>query len=127
MINEISSKLRLLHPNDFEVLIKFISSLDIKFTDCNLKGPYGMSTIYGIYLDMDKIISRFHPMMIKYIILHEIGHYKRITKLGKEQVIKNLSLENYDEFCDSVIFEEIIADRYACLVYLRLERISFRS
>ena len=58
--------------------------------------------------------------MIAFIILHEIGHYKRAIRMGKDGVLKVLSDDDFDRFSDHIVGEEIVADRYACFVYYKL-------
>lgn len=102
--------------SEFDTILSFMGKTGIDFKDRELRGPYAMTTYYCIYLDIDKML-RFKRDMITYIILHEIGHYKRIAKIGKEQMIKSLSIKKLHEFSNHVIFEEIFADRYARLQY----------
>ena len=107
---------------DFKTLISFMKESEIEFHDKKLRGVYGLATYYAIYLDMDKLISRFTPMMISYVILHEIGHYKRIAKMGKDTMLKSISMEDFIEFSDHVIVEEIYADRYSTYVFFKLNK-----
>ena len=82
----------------------------------------GLSTLYGIYFDLTRLDKQ--PDNLKcFIILHELAHIKRFQKLGKNEVINYLSETNFDLFCDKIINEEIIADRYASLVYFKLTKI----
>lgn len=100
----------------YNKLLTLMSETGIEFRDRKLLGPQAMTTYYCIYLDMDKMLKHKHDK-ISYIILHEIGHFKRITKVGKEQMIKSLSINTIDEFNEQVIGEEIFADRYSRLLY----------
>ncbi len=101
---------------NFEGLLNLMENSGIDFKGRSLKGPQGISTFYGIYLNLG-MFTHDDDEMIFYIISHEIGHYKRYEKVGKENIIKMLSLKDFDDFCNHVIEEEIIADRYACFVY----------
>ncbi len=101
---------------NFNDLLHYMENSGIIFNARRLRGPMGIATYFCIYLDMDKI-DKYHDMMLFFIILHEIGHYKRITKMGKEHVIKMLSLEDFEDFCTHVIGEEIIADRYGSYMF----------
>lgn len=118
--------LRVLNKKDselkFSLLIKFMEESGIIFKNHKLTGLYGIASHYGVYLDIDKLDKDYNNRMIYQIILHEIGHCKRIKKIGKDNVIKFLSNDNFDEFCSHIIDEEIIADRYACFVYYLLNK-----
>ena len=110
---------------DFSLLLKFMKESGIKFKNRKLHKVYGIATYYGVYLDVDKLTDHFNERMIWYIILHEIAHFKRIEKIGKDKIIEFLSNEDFDEFCDHIIGEEIIADRYACFVYYLFNKEKF--
>ena len=105
---------------DLEPILSFMEKTGIEFRDRKLVGPIGIATFYCVYLDIDKMISGFDSMTIGYIILHEIGHYKRIVKVGKEHVLSMLSNDDFDIFSEHIIHEEIIADRYSSFVYKKL-------
>ena len=109
---------------NFRVLLSFMEATGIEFRDRILRGPMGIATYYCIYLDMTKIIT-YHEKMLFFVILHEIAHFKRIAKVGREHVIRMLSIEEFKPFCDHIINEEIIADRYACYVYQCLNQDEF--
>jgi len=106
---------------NFNGLLEFMEFSSIDFKARKLRGPMGIATYFCIYLDMDKI-DTYHDQMLFFVILHEIAHYKRIAKVGKEHIIKMLSLEDFEEFCTHVITEEIIADRYGCYVFYLLNK-----
>lgn len=105
----------------FNDLIKFIEDTGITFKDRNLIGPLGIATLDCIYLDINKL-NRHYDNFIYFVILHEIAHFKRITKMGKPVILKNLSLEDFDEFLNHIFFEEILADRYACRMFYHFNR-----
>lgn len=103
-------------------LVSFMQNSGIVFKDRSLKGPVGIATTYCIYLDIDKLTNHFPDRILYFVILHEMGHLKRITKLGKDKIISLLSLEDFDEFCEHVIGEELIADRYGCYLFWLLNK-----
>lgn len=109
---------------DFKALIKFMIESDIQFKNENLISSVGIATLDNILIDINKI-TRYSDSLIYFIILHEIGHYKRITKLGREQIISNLSIMDFDNFTNSIVTEEMIADRYASFVFLKLNGLPF--
>jgi hypothetical protein len=96
----------------------------IVYKDRTLKGPLGVATIDCVFINL-KRIKDFHPAILFFIILHETAHHKRIQKMGKEKVINMLSNEDFDAFCEHVIYEERVADRYACMVYGKMNGFEF--
>jgi len=110
---------------DFSLLLKFMKESGIRFENRRLRDVYGIATYHTIYLDVEKLVNDFNTNMIWHIILHEIAHFKRIKKIGKDNVIKMLSSEDFDEFCNHIIGEEIIADRYSCFVYYIFNKETF--
>ena len=109
---------------NFKGLLSFMEDTGIIFINKEMKWPCGLTTFYCIYLDM-KRLSNYNDVWTFFVILHEISHYKRITKLGKNHVLEMLSLEDFDGFCDFIIGEEIICDRYACLLHKHFNGYTF--
>lgn len=102
---------------NFKALLEMMQSSGIEFRNRRMIGPLGVATFYCIYLDIEKIKYSCSDKMIYFTILHEMAHYKRICRMGKGTLIEMLSLEDQEAFCQHVIGEEIVADRYACYVY----------
>ena len=48
-----------------------------------------------------------------------------MCKLGKDKILFNLSLNDFDLFSDSIISEEIIADRYASLLFYKFNGVLY--
>lgn len=110
---------------DWKGLLDYMESTGIDYQNKKLRGPWGIATFYCIFLDMD-MICRYDDKLLYFIILHETSHYKRIIKKGgKDGVIKTLSEEDFDVFFNSVVEEEIVADRYASLLYYQFNKISW--
>jgi hypothetical protein len=108
---------------DLTPLVDFLKCTGLTFRDRRLVGyPIGFAMHDAIYLDIKRLTTYANSMMLSYIILHEVGHAKRIAKLGKANVINMLSIKDFDEFCASVISEEVIADRYSSFVYYALNK-----
>lgn len=81
----------------------------------------GLATLYGIYYDLKNLDEQ--PNKLKcFIMLHELAHAKRMKKLGKKKIINDLSDKDFDSFCNHIINEEIIADRYASFLYFILTK-----
>jgi hypothetical protein len=60
-----------------------------------------------------------------FFLLHELCHSLRYDKLGVEYHFKTLTNENFDEFADSVVNEELIADRYASIMFYKLTGLTY--
>jgi len=109
---------------NFKGLLAFMEATGIEFRERALRWPVGIATFYCVYIDLERL-SKFNDKMTFFVILHEIAHYKRIARFGKEHIINMLSLEDFEEFCEHVITEEIVADRYACQLYQRFNQQAF--
>lgn len=109
---------------NFKRLLTFMRESGIVYKNRDLRGPLGIATADCVYLDL-KNIKKYSPSLLFFIILHETAHYKRIQKMGKSTVIEMLSLEDFDAFCEHVIYEERVADRYGCLIYKTMNGFDF--
>lgn len=110
---------------DFNELVKFIENTGFEYKSVGLRGPLGISTLDNIMLDIDSINNvgnMFGDKFIFYIILHETAHFKRIQKLGRNEMLGRLSNSNYNRFLDHVFEEEVIADRYATRLFYRFNK-----
>ena len=109
---------------NFKSLINFMSDSLIIFKDRRIKGPIGMTTPYCIYLDIKRVDElNLNPMTVYFLVLHEIGHYKRIKNMGKETMLNHLSTDNFDELCYHIVNEEIFCDRYASLLFYHFNKL----
>lgn len=104
---------------DLGDILNLLEKENISVKTHNKGGFVGLSTFWGIYFNLNNL-SRFPNAMKYFIILHEIGHMKRIRKRGQDDVLSSFSESDFDKFAESVINEEIIADRYALFVYRKL-------
>lgn len=104
-------------------LICFMENAGVKYYMADLTGPLALATFYGVYIDIKKIKSKaVGEMLMYFVILHETAHMKRIKKLGKKEILRNLSNKNFDDFFNHVLGEELIADRYGCYMYYNLTK-----
>lgn len=102
---------------NFTKLLDFIASTGFTYKSVKLQGlSIGLTTIDTIYLDLDKI-EIYGDKMTYFVILHETAHFKRINKYGSDWLINNLSKPRIGKLIKFIINEEIIADRYACLLF----------
>lgn len=109
---------------NFTRLLKYMQDTGFSYQNKRLDGPLAIATINGVLLDMS-IIDLYHDKFVYFILLHETAHMKRIAKMGKETMIKNLSIEDFDEFSNHIFEEEIFADRYACRLFYCFNRESY--
>jgi hypothetical protein len=110
---------------NFIKLINFIKESNIPFFSNELVSAFGIATFYGIHLDI-RLLKTISYDMVYFIILHEIGHYKRIIKKGKQYHLHCLSDNNIDNLYNHILIEEIIADKYGSLVFRLLNNINFQ-
>jgi hypothetical protein len=126
MINEAIKKFLESKPPqlDFRCLVKFMEDSNIYFVDSWLVSAVGMTTLDAIHLDLNKLMHQTDSM-IYFIILHEIGHHKKMMKVGRGETIRKLSSDNFEEFTLNMINEEILADRYASRLFYKFNGVPF--
>jgi hypothetical protein len=118
------SKDKIMEFNVYD-LISYMEKSDINYYMADLKGPLGLTSLDAIYIDLNEIIVRYTSECSKFlyfIILHETAHMKRIIKMGREEVLRNLSTNNFDDLFEHIIGEELIADKYGSLLYYFLNK-----
>ena len=104
---------------DLNVVLNLLIKENISVKVHNDGGFTGLATLWGLYFNLHNLWK--YPNILKYyIILHEIGHIKRIKKYGESFVLSAFSEDDFDKFSDSIINEEILADRYASFAYYQL-------
>jgi hypothetical protein len=108
-------------PYNFAGLLSMMESSGIEFKSKGLRGPVGMASLDCIYLDLSKL-DRLADNFVFYIVLHEMAHLKRIQKMGKLAMLAKLSADNFNVYFNHIITEEIIADRYASLMFYGLNK-----
>lgn len=108
-------------PYDFAGLLRLMESSGIEFKASRLRGPIGLASLDCIYLDIS-MLDRLSDKFMFYIVLHEMAHMKRIQKMGKIAMLARLSADKFEDYFNNIITEEIIADRYACLVFYSLTK-----
>jgi len=106
---------------NFNGLIEYMQNTGYVYENLKLKGPLAIATLNGVLLDVYKL-ERFSDSLVFFIILHETAHMKRIDRMGKETMIKNLSIQDFKEFCNYLFVEEILADRYACRLFYHINK-----
>lgn len=104
---------------NFKGVLPILGDLSIENTKLN--NALGLATLYGLYIDVDRMLHSGLPdKMFLFVILHEIAHYKRMVKFGKEHYLEKLSRPDFEDFFEGVIEEEVFADRWASVMYYHL-------
>lgn len=106
---------------NFNDLLTLMEKSGISFIARKLAGPIAIATLDGVIVDISKF-EKIPDSVVFFIFIHEISHMKRINKYGKEWFLGQLSLSNYDKFLEELFKEEILADRYACRIFYRLNK-----
>ena len=117
--------IKTIKKQNVDALISFMENNDTEYHMADLRGPLAMATFEGVFIDLKRIMDRAwmdDTRLIYFVILHETAHIKRMKKFGKTEILRNLSLEDFDTFFEHVIGEELIADRYGSYVYHKLNR-----
>jgi len=125
MLNKVLKKalIETLPNNKTNDLICFMENTGVKYYLADLNGPLALATYYGVYIDLNSIKNRgLSEMLIYFIIFHETAHMKRIKRMGKKLLLKNLSTTDFDVFFEHVLGEELVADRYGCYMYYNLTK-----
>jgi hypothetical protein len=106
---------------NFTKLVDYMLDTGFVYQDKKLTGPLAIATLNGVLLDMS-VINRYHDKLVYFILLHETAHMKRIARMGKDLMLANLSIEDFDEFTAHIFEEEIFADRYACRLFYHFNK-----
>jgi len=102
-------------------LVEFLENSEYQFSGAYLRGAAGLAIKNKGYFNI-KILERETPQFTFFVILHEYCHIKRISVMSEETMISYLTDENQDRLCDHVIGEEILADRFASLLYYHFNK-----
>ncbi len=108
----------------FNDLLTFMEESCITFSDRFLDGSVAITTLDEIIVDLSQL-TYYPSKAIYFIFIHEIGHMKRLTKNGKKWFLGQLSIDNYEELTRELFREEVLADRYACRVFYKLNGIIY--
>ncbi len=123
MINSFidSIKLDTLDKNSFKKLFENKNIIDGSIV-ADIKG---IAMFDKIIIDVDQL-SDLNPRIQVFCLLHELCHSLRFDKLGADHYLKMLANENFDEFAYMVIYEELLADRFASFMFYRLTNMTYR-
>lgn len=107
---------------DFIKLIEFLQSTNFIYKAKKINGlPIAIATLDCVYVDLNKL-DAFGDKLVYFVLLHETAHMKRIAKFGHDWLLEKLSHKKFNKFLKHVFEEEIIADRYACLLFFLLNK-----
>jgi Zn-dependent peptidase ImmA (M78 family) len=105
----------------FNELEKLFENVPVTITPFKMKAA-GFAIDEGIFIN-ENIIGYASKDEIAYLLLHELGHYKRINRFnnGKtlNEFIESIS-QNFDSLFDCIITEEIVAERYGLYCFRKL-------
>lgn len=125
MLNKVlkNALVETLPDKDISDLVCFMENSGVKYYLADLAGPLALASYYGVYIDINAIKNRtLNEMLFYFIIFHETAHMKRIKKMGKKQLLANLSTNDFNQFFEHVLEEELIADRYGCYIYYNMTK-----
>ena len=108
----------------FNDLLTFMEDSGISFIDRRLAGPAAIATLNGVIVDVSNF-NRYYDKVVFFLFIHEIAHMKRLNKYGKEWFLCQLSIEDYDVFLDELFKEEVLADRYACRLFYKFNKVIY--
>jgi hypothetical protein len=118
-------------PLNFSGLLYYLASKDIKLESYifpyNYHFAVAMATEQAIFLN-DERVSEFSDDSLFHILLHEVGHYLRTRKIGVGEMDEEVSrIETGASFLNHVINEEKIAERFASIMFYRLNKLKDNS
>lgn len=105
---------------NFIGLYHFIIDNDIaiEFVEFRIQA-LGMAAYDKVYIHKNAAFNIDDDLFF-HVISHEIGHYLSFRKYGHQFHLDRLSSNDWDVFFNHVIHEEIFADKFASLLYFRL-------
>lgn len=104
----------LLENTDQEFVDKLIPYLEgINVINASLAhGLLGIAKPDLIYLNLETAIRITGKYGLAFVILHELAHYKRIKKKGKEWYLNYILHSDEESYVRDTILEETIADKW---------------
>jgi len=106
---------------DFISLVQFLENSEFEFIGTKLAGALGMATYRKAFFNLERLEVE-DDQLVYFVMLHEYCHVLKVNKLGKEEMIKQLSTDNFNEFMNHMIGEEILADRFGSLMYFKMNK-----
>jgi len=106
---------------NFTKLVEMLENSKYEFIGVRLRGAMGLATYRKAYFDMDRMDEEDNELIF-FVILHEYCHVLKIDRMGKAEMISQLSAEKFEDFFDHIIGEEIVADRFGSHYYYRFNK-----
>ena len=109
---------------NFSGLFGIIKYYGIKVYDIGIQGAAGFSDGTCVYLDLQKLV-RINDEQCFFIIAHELSHQIRFNRKEPNYTFNIYKNHTFEEYVELGIFEELFADKLACLIYFRLNGTTF--
>lgn len=110
LIDNINVRIKLNFNGLFDLLKE--KNIPLKFVEFKINAV-GVATFDCIYININYI----HRIdIIYFVLLHEMAHFRRISKRGFQWYLDNFINNTLENFNELIINEEIIADRYADII-----------
>lgn len=108
---------------NFNGLYQFIvdNNIPIEFVRFNVSA-LGMASFNKVYIKKDLLYCDVDLNLYFMVIAHEIGHYLSYKKYGLEYHLDRLSSTDWNYFYEHIIHEEIFAEKFACILYYKLNK-----
>ena len=97
---------------NFKLLVEFLDNSEYEFIGASLRGIMGIATEGRAFFDI-YWLGYEDNQLLYFVMLHEYCHILSIKKMGKDVMISKFALEDFDEFFEHIVDEEIKADRFA--------------
>lgn len=109
-----SFKGHLIENTDQEFVDKLSPYLEgVNIINASLKrGLNGITKPELIYINLEETIRSLGMYGLAFVILHELAHYKRIKKKGKEWYLNYVLRSDEETYVRNTILEETIADKW---------------
>lgn len=103
---------------DKSKLFKMIEN--VNYVDAQLPYMVNGLTVWDKILFDSKQMHWLSEEKKLFVILHELCHHLRLQKILKRDYFKIFATDDFELLADTIITEEIIADRYACFTFYLL-------
>ena len=105
---------------DVSLILDILKENKVDVIDAQLKNIVGYTTNESIFLDIDYMIKHISIETMCFIILHEYCHYIRFKKYGLKYFTNNLINDNFNDFANFVMDEEVFCDRWASINFFTI-------
>lgn len=108
---------------NWEGFDKFLNECEVELEYVNFRDPRikGMALPEGIFVSKNFSGNQ----MYMFVVLHELAHYKRYQKIGAQEMAEFILDGTFNEAFAKILHEERLADRYAKMVFRKLNGFDF--